>query len=273
MSKVSSVGASGISRSSGVGQSVSGGASPVGGVSIQERFNFPEINLPERTASNVAAADRPYRNIIIGLFLEIMQSGVDVVPTKPRDHGGYIVEASFSPAKSKGAHPIIQAPIRGVMDRLIAPRHGIMTEGTKLVVSEYVDNIVNASTDEDTLRLLIVISHEFGHYISFLRGFHDRALQTGLHLMQSQQITADAAKFTWLVFREESTAWLHAKQVLRRMQFKDWEIFNNVKNSSLSTYLSTLKLEQANLDIYYKLSLLGDDFLVNCRSDFFQKLA
>ena len=118
---------------------------------------------------------------------------------------------------------------------------------------------------------MIVLSHELGHHTSFLRGFHDPELQLGLTLMQGKQYGEQACKYTWLVFREESTAWYHARQILGRSGFKDFDQFELVKNQSLKTYLSVLKLELASLDIYYKLSLLGDDFFNNCTSELFQK--
>lgn len=269
MSKISSINSA--TRSSEISSTVgSSHTPPMGGVSFNEKFNFPDIQLKERSKTNALPEERLNYDTFVKLFVEILQSGVDIVPTLPKDHGEYIVEASFKQSTSKNKHHSIHAPLRGVRETLVAPHMLAINRNLSYTVEQYIEPIFLASTDEDILRLIVVIGHEFGHYLSFIRGNHDNDLKVGLYLLNSKQARAEVAKFTWLVFREESTAWRYAEEVLSRGKFEFWDEFNQVKFNSLQIYFKTLKLEKASLDIYFKLSLLGDDFLKSCNSELFK---
>ncbi len=233
------------------------------GIQIQENLHFPKLELEERESGGVAIEDRPNREALVDLFFDIVQTGIDIVPTLPRDHGGYVVEASFRPAKNGNVNPAILVPVRGVTESLKSLRNLSSSKTLRFIVTKYADAIIEHSNDADILRLIIVISHEFGHYISFARGFHDQPLQFGLSLMHSKQVSKEVAQYTWLVFREECIAWRNATHVLKRSEFAYWKDFEKVKNHSLSTYYVTLKLRDAPLQVYYKLSLLGEDFRKN----------
>ncbi|MCE2706602.1 MAG: hypothetical protein LW807_05940 [Proteobacteria bacterium] len=272
MSKISSINSA--TRSSGINATAASSYTPpAGGVTYKEKFNFPEIQLKERSKPNAAPEERLNFKTLLRLFTEIIQSEVDIIPTLARDHGKYIVEASFKPTTDKTKHHTIHAPLRGVNKPLIAPSILAMNNNLGYSITEYVKDIVENSTDEDILRLIVVISHEFGHYLSFARGNHDNALKIGIYLFHSKQVSPDTANFTWLVFREECTAWNYGSEVLTRGGFNLWDEFNKVKSDSLRTYFIALNLANASLEIYYKLSLLGDDFRNNCDSDFFHKVA
>ena len=265
MSKIGSINS--VSRSSGIGPTVSSGnTGQAGGITFNEKFNFPEIELPPRAKIDVEPEERLNFRVMINLFLEILQSEVDIVPQAPRDHGKYIVEASFKPSNNKKIHHKILAPLRGVSEPLIAPPQTAIYNSLSYKVEDYVTQIIDHSTDEDIIRLIIVISHEFGHYLSFIRGYHDNELRYGIYLLNSKQATAETGKFTWLVFREEVTAWRYAYDILSRYKFEFLNDFDKVKYGSLHTYYVSLKLEKASLEVYFKLSMLGDDFIKSCNA-------
>jgi hypothetical protein len=272
MSKISSIN-SAIKNSGISSTSASSYTPPAGGVTYREKFNFPEIELTERSKPDATPEERLNFKTLLRLFTEVIQSEVDIIPTLSRDHGKYIVEASFKPTTDNTKHHTIHVPLRGVSKPLIAPSILAMNNNFANIINQYVKDIVDSSTDEDILRLIIVMSHEFGHYLSFARGNHDNALKIGMYLFHSNQVGFDSANFTWLVFKEECIAWSYGAEILTRGGFTFWSDFNKVKSDSLKIYFSTLKLANASLEIYYKLSLLGDDFRDNCDSELFHKVA
>ncbi len=234
-------------------------------IPFHEKFHFPEIDLPERDASDLAPTERLNYEVMVNLFMEILQSGVDIIPQKPKDHGTYIVEASFRPSPKGGGNHCIFAPLRGVYEPLESPPQ-IIIYGNSLqrMVEKYVYDVINNSTDTDIIQLIVVIGHEFGHFLSFIRGYHDAPLQYGIQLMHQRQTTPGNAIYTWLVFREEVTAWRFAHDVLYRYKFQFIKEFEMVKHESLHVYYKTLHLKDANLDVYLKLAILGEDFTNSC---------
>ena len=64
------------------------------------------------------------------------------------------------------------------------------------------------------------------------------------------------------MFREESTSWYYAYYKLKEYKYVNFNAFKQVKQMSLMTYYKTLNLIDAPLDVYFKLSQLGDDFLL-----------
>jgi len=234
-------------------------------INFHERFNFPEIKLEKRSQSQIRPEERLNYAVMLGLFLEILQSGVDIVPQLAKDHGKYIVEASFVPSINKNRNHRILVPLRGVSEPLVAPPLLAMNNNLRYKVEDYVLRIIDHSTDEDIMRLVVVMSHEFGHYISFSKGFHDKQLQYGSYLAQSKQVGGKNDVYTWLVFREEVTAWRYGYDVLHRYEFEFFPAFSQVKFDSLRTYYTNLKLKDASLAVYFKLSALGDDFIEAAR--------
>ncbi|MES2615078.1 MAG: hypothetical protein V4591_06670 [Bdellovibrionota bacterium] len=246
-------------------------------ISFHESFEFPHKKLTIKEESNtaVAAEERPLYWTLVKLFLEILQSGIDIVPTQPSDAGGYAVEAFFRPPEGLGVRSAIHLPlpIRALGKKIVrAPSGGRLSPAFIKTIEEYVEKVVNNFTNEQVLRLVIVASHEFGHYQSYVRGNHDENLKKGLYLFQRKYHLGNKAdEFTWLVFREECQAWKHAEIFLRKTEFRYWEVYEEVKNGSLKTYFDSLNLTNASLDTYYKLSFLGDDFKKNSPSNLFKK--
>lgn len=269
MTKISPINS--LPRSAGIQPTISSGATPQAGpINFKEKFNFTDIKLDEREKGDIASEERLNYLVMVHLFVEILQSGVDIVPQPPRGNGRYIVEASFRSPQNKDQRPKILAPLRGVSEPLAAPAQTSLNNKSFIqMVKEYVSIIIYNSTDADIIRLLIVIAHEFGHYQSFIRGHHDKELKYGIYLLHSGQVSGGAGKFTWLVFREEVAAWKFAYDSLKRCGFRFFSEFEKVKIESLQTYFGLLNLEKAELDIYFKLSMLGDDFIKSATSKLF----
>ena len=271
MSKISGVsGSMPISRVNEVGRSAP--QQQVAPVSFDEQFKFPLIEMEDGSTGGVALEDRIYRVALIHLFTRIIEEGIDIISRPPSDHGDYIVEASFRPAKDKYSKPVMLLPLSGVgRENFMARRGGgVLDISTNEDLISYIDKILMASSDAQILRLLIVSSHEFGHFLSFVRGNHDRDFSKGLSLFHNRQVNSEGSdKFTWLVFREECSAWSFAYDVLSKGNFSGWKTFDEVKFNSLSTYYTSLNLAKASIDVYCKLNLLGDDFFKSVPKSFF----
>jgi hypothetical protein len=261
ISRISSVSTSRIESPTSTGRHAPG----IGGATINERLNFPEIDLPEREVDTTIPEERLNYEALVGLFSDIINNGVSIIPTLPKDHGGFIAEASFKPPLSKNQRCSIQVPLRGVSQSLIAPSNLLSSKAIRKMVCAYTEPLLVSSTDADILRLIIVLSHEFGHYLSYARGFHDQDLRQGISIFASKACTPESAKYTWLVYREECNAWRYGKEVLTKYGFDYFDIFEKVKHESLVIYFKELKLAKASIDVYCKLSMLGDDFIKHNR--------
>jgi len=237
---------------------------------IKENFNFKEIILEENNCSNIPTLERKNRNILLKLFTEILQADMEIIPTRIQDYGSYVVEASFVQAKTKESKHQIKIPLRGTHNNLLPPYKLIFSKSYKNSVEEYINQILHSSNDADITRLIIVTAHEFGHYISLHRNNHDNELRLGLYLSQSTKEASGNYEYTWKVFQEECSAWYYAKQKLKGYLFIELNVFDQVKQQSLATYCKTLKLQNASLQIYFKLSQLGEDFRNAINSEYFK---
>jgi hypothetical protein len=244
-------------------------------ITFLETFEFPHKKLTikeeQQHAENVQETE--FYQILCKLFLEILQSRIDIVPTQPADAGSYAVEAFFRPAPNVGARSTIHLPlpIRALGKKVLKAPSGehLSGEFTEFVRG-YVEKIISNFALEQVLRLIIVASHEYGHYQSFVRGNHDENLKRGLYIFQKKyQHLANVDEFTWLVFREECQAWNYAEIFLKKTTFSYWDMYEEVKNHSLKTYFENLNLNSASLETFYKLSFLGDDFKNNSLSQLF----
>lgn len=278
---------SGISRITGVGGSTP--TSPIQSnpntssnlanfpITFRETFVFPQKKLTIKEEYNAAVVpqESPFYKILLKLFLEILECRIDIIPTQPADAGGYVTEAFFRPQEGLGGRCTMHLPlpIKAIGKKPIrSPSGDKLTPVFIKTIEELVAKTVQNFTSEQLLRLIIVASHEFGHYQSFVRGNHDLNLKKGLYLYQRKYLNATKAdEFTWLVFREECLAWQYAEAFLKKTDFSLWAAYEEVKNSSLKTYFDTLNLTNASLDTYYKMSFLGEAFKKNSSSQFFTK--
>ena len=247
-------------------------------ISFHEQFQFPKkkLEIKEQANAQVAPQEHPYFAILYKLFMEMLECRLDIVPTQPTDAGGYAVEAFFRPpegvAKKGAIH--LPLPIKALGKKVVrAPTsNGALPQDFIQFVQGYVETIMMNFSNQQIMRLIVVAAHEYGHFQSYSRGNHDENLRKGLYIYQRKYLSnPNADDFTWLVFREECVAWSHAETFLKKTSFEEWKAFEDVKNHSLKTYFDTLKLTDASLNTFYKLSFLGDDFKKNSPSQLFNK--
>jgi hypothetical protein len=193
------------------------------------------------------------------------------VPTPPKQRGGVIMEAAFAPPAAGQTLAQIKLPLPHIKESLIAQSFLLNAADLKAVVASYVAKFINYLSDAELLRLIVVAGHEYGHLKSFRHGNHTKALELGLAYLQ-QQVSSAAIidNYTWLVFKEEYQAWYNASSLLQRLPFNGWDLFTQVKNHSLRTYIHELKLETAKVSTFHRLARFGDDFVKNCTRQFFK---
>jgi len=249
MSKVNSIrSGNGIGhvQSTNLGQTGFNASRPI---SFREKFYFPfseEIKLNQQNHSQIVnLCDRPNYNVLTGLFTKAINDKIIIIATNPRNYGDYVVEASFMPAGNKQQFAELHLPLRGVENKvqLISLRD----------LQGWIDAIFNASTDEEISRLIVVTAHEYGHFLSWQRGNHDRELSNGLYLMNHKMVNSGFDNL-FAVFREECIAWRMGKDKLQQVGFDEFSLYRKVQRHSLDSYFKILNLKQAPNEVYYKLS-------------------
>lgn len=246
----------------------------VGGASYHERFILPDdekiLDMGEEELQT-ATEERKHRDILIKLFKTVITDGIIIVPTPPRRSGDAIIEASLIQDPNGKKKPIMKIPLKGVENKSLSVKQTAI-EGISLerLVTLYIEKILLKTSDSQIIKLLIVMAHEYGHFLSYLIGNHNRDLKVALNLFKMKQLgSREVNRYLWLIFREESSAWTFAQKTLSKYKFNNWKEFTAIKNNSLSSYSKLLKLEYANIDTVYKLSFLGEDFHSNFPSELF----
>lgn len=231
---------------------------------FHEVFNFKQLDNRSNIRLDIAPEDRVNRQVLIKLFTKILRHSIDIIPKAPRDHKDYVVEASF--VASRDTKPAkLYLPIQNIISPLLSSSVNIHGNNETSEVSIYVDDILRFHSDTTVSRLIIIASHELGHYMSFIHGNHDNDLKIGAYLMHHKMLSSQF-DYLYRVFCEECIAWRFARDIIIRYGFNDMDLFSSVKNNSLKTYFKSLNLLKAPLEVFYKLSLLGEDFYDNCPS-------
>ena len=254
-----------INRSSGI--SHIGGATIASSSQINRHYEFKEqfnFNLLELNKQYSTVNDDLLilKKIIKCLFYEILASGANILVRPGLSNGESVIEASFKPAIGYNQPAQFFLPLRGMKNNLLASEYNFHINSERLAndVALAVEQIFNATNCQTILKLVLLIAHEYGHFISSLRNFHDNELKVGLGILHSQRPSFETNKYCYAVFREEVTAWRFAEVKLKKLYFKDWQAFNCLKMASLKEYYRILNLAKiGSIDTFAKISMLGID--------------
>jgi len=264
--KISSFGGSWVHRSGATSTIRDAVFHHKGNVSIHEDFNFPwqEIDNDHQKRTGNNSCSELNQNVLAKLFIEILTLGAVIVPTKRKKRGGVVMEASFIPP-NRDDEPKICLPLPLDDERLYYRSLAVNKVEQLEIVNRYIASFIDCLSEVQLIRLIVVTAHEYGHLKSYRQANHTKALELGIKYLH-QQVTSAAIvdNYTWLVFKEEYQAWHYATNLLMRCKFSEWDLFLQVKNDSLRTYIRELKLEQAKISTFYRLSSFGDDFVKNC---------
>ncbi len=222
-------------------------------ISFHENFHFPdyeEIELPRNKSNNIITEDIPYRKVCRKLFVNILRNGIAIVASNPRKYKDYIVEASLVIPKEKGQRPFMKLPLPGIssVDKLDRVDF----------VEKWLDTIFISSGNCDLLRIIVVTAHEYGHFLSYQHGNHDKDLEIGIEMLNQRRVNSDFS-YLWAVLREECLAWRFGLHELEYYGFNDFQLFKKVRKESLKTYFDVLNISNAPTDIYYKLFYYAEE--------------
>lgn len=235
----------------------------VGGASFDERFQFPpqleqEIALKYGTST---AVQESLRVMFRKLIYTILKYKIIIKPSPMKQRGGSIIEARLRQDITGKKRPVIEAPIPGTTEELDIMQTELKKMSVKDLIDEFLDKVIPFLNDASILRLIVVLAHEFGHYLSFLMGYHTKQLHEALRIFASGRVNAYYVdQFLYLVFNEEISAWNLAEKTLRNnCAFTYMDVFIAVKEQSLKSYIQALSLGSADkLATYYR---LGENYV------------
>ncbi|MDD3266742.1 MAG: hypothetical protein PHC75_06150 [Burkholderiales bacterium] len=224
---------------------------------MNDTLSFKNIKFEEYSSKGVATCSE-LKDVLYRMFLDILNSGIAIVAVYRRDYGSYVMEASFKAMDNTQKMHQINLPLRGVTvgDSFSASGSGytLASNKTKKTVDELTDRIINASSENDVRRLIIVTAHEYGHFLSWQIGNHNQELKNGLQLIQ-QKMARSNFNFAEAVYREEMLAWNLGLNKLLTYGFEFIAAYEKLKKDSLDTYYKELQLKDAPIDIHSKMSL------------------
>lgn len=224
---------------------------------FSDPYDFSELEQSEAQLIIDEEEISRWKTILINLIKSTLSSGCDVVSraTLLNNINKTIIEATFVPSLNQNPSRIY-LPLGLKSFILEAKKHQVNPLNEQLDI--IIENIAETS-NYLILKLIVLLSHELGHYCSFINGLHDQDLKQGLSLVHSANQETIFEKYTYRVFLEEVTAWQFAQQKLSYLNFNDWKFFNEIKYNSLKAYYRLLKLNKVSVGVYCKLSLLNLD--------------
>lgn len=251
-----------VSSSSSISQ-ISAGSTAVGfnNYKVTEKLDFSELPLlNEESDSNKDTL--LLQRIIYALLHDIVLDGCRIVSRGALAKGQQKIEASFKPPANKNQSVTIYIPLPGVREHINPIDHTILPQRARVLaeLSSIVEFLSNNMNNNSLVKLIILISHEYGHFISYRSGNHNYDLRYGLSLLHSNEaFTAKTDHYAYQVFSEELTAWEFAADKLAANNFNWWPSFEQVKINSLKFYYQRLNLKASSIDTYCKLSMRGVD--------------
>lgn len=216
------------------------------------------------TSAQEYIATRKHRDTLIRLFALSLDFGIDIIPLPAytpllsNDPNQKVtIEASFSPPppQSIDRNPCISLQLSrdNGPSELRATAHGV-DPFLQSKVEEFVDHLLSYFNDIQIRRLIVVTTHELGHYMSYREGNHNNPnLRVASQLFNKkllEQMSSEHKKLIWL---EECLAWAYSMKILAQIGFEGTDEFDHVKVESLKAYFSVLKLKELNLDTYLQL--------------------
>lgn len=243
---------------------------------FKDHIDFSEIDLEDKSGATGLDTEVAL-DVLFKLFWAILVDGADIISKAPRVNKDVVIEAMFTPPQHSKDVPKIFVPIYNMNITLVGLKQHLQFFYNDLEkrLKAFCSEVGNRISYNDLIKLLILAAHEYGHYLSFQKGLHDRALKNGLYLMgglehfgntedrnqhalEKERYQANE-KYIYQVFSEEATAWRFAEDRLLRYGFIWWDIFKKVKNNSLKKYYQVLKLKLASIRVSCEMSMLDVD--------------
>lgn len=245
----------------------------VGGFVSINKLPYDDITYIKNeieTSAQDYVGTRKHRETLIRLFALSLDFGIDIIPLpayipilSDDPNQKVTIEASFNPpsAQSIDRNPSISLQLsrdNGPCE-LRAAKNGV-DAFLQSRVEEFVDHLLSYFNDAQIIRLIVVTTHELGHYMSYKDGNHSNPnLRIASQLFNKKQLDQMSSEHKKLIWLEECLAWAYSMKILSQLGFKGTDEFGCVKVESLKAYFSVLKLKELNLDTYLQL-LNQDDY-------------
>ncbi len=229
---------------------------------FQEKHDFSELPFTKDVVDDTLETET-LKQILYILLRDIVLDGCSIISRGALTKGNQRVEASFKPPITIKQLPLMYLPLPGISDPIKPIDHTILSQRDRVLkeISTATEILTKNLNNANLIKLIVLISHEYGHFISYNNGNHDKELKVGLSLLHTESTFINSAdRYAYQIFNEEVTAWRLAENKLNRIKnFTWWDIFKQIKHNSLKFYYQRLNLEQSSIDVYCKLSMLGVD--------------
>lgn len=96
-------------------------------------------------------------------------------------------------------------------------------------------NRIHVSVIKNKYYSNIILAHEFGHYLAFLNK-NEKSISYLENLYNKILFVKLSSKQKLIILKEERIAWRNARKILKKLGFKNWQVFNKFKKSCLSEY-------------------------------------
>lgn len=225
---------------------------------FKDGFNFSEIDvLQDGRDSDVVSEELAL--LLFNIFRDALLDRIIIEIRLPLTNQQSIIEAMFKPP-SGNRRARIYVPLRGFYSQI---------DGfDKSYLMEVIKKVSMLSSNKEIIKLIILTSHEYGHFKSYQRGLHDLKLKKGLYVLHSGSKAKNSGEYAYFVFSEEAIAWRLAKDILTKYNFTDWVLFQKIKISSMREYYRVLGFDSCNVSIstLCKISMMEDYELFNTKS-------
>lgn len=234
--------------------------------SINKHYNFHDaLKFTELGYDALPISEDEDNSLLVQILACLMQDVVldgCAIATQGRlGNNEIIIEASFIPPRNKKP-PIIYIPLPLITQQLGPINHLLKSQRENVLqqIKELTSHLALNMRGLDLIKLIILLAHEYGHFISFQRGCHDSSLKLGLNLMATNvKFSGKADYYAYAIFSEELAAWRTAEIKLKSYGFTAFEYLEKVKYQSLQAYYYKLNLNESRIETYTKLSMLNVD--------------
>lgn len=234
--------------------------------SFKEVFDFREIdnfdNKEEDVFTGVYGTEYLLATLA-RLIEEVVVHGCQVMISKAFAINDYVVEAYFISSYKKTQSPRIVLPLP--LNEVLIP----VMDTTKIYPPNFLKNLIDNQiiqpldgrvTQSALLKQIFLLSHEFGHYLSFLRSSHTQELlQATQHLYKNDEPLMDS-RYVSAILCEEVAAWRLAEEIIEKYFNQGVpRLFFQIRDIGLASYSKKLNFAKADVAVFTKLSLLGVD--------------
>lgn len=238
---------------------------PINDYRFKEIFDFREIDNFDNKEDILAGVygTEYLLTVLARLLEEVVTHGCQVMISKALAINDYIIEAYFVSSYKKTQSPriVLPLPLNEVLIPVMDPAKIYPQNFLKNLIDNQIIQLLNGRiTTSALLKQIVLLSHEFGHYLSFLRSSHTQELLQATQYLYQNNATPMDSRYISAILCEEVAAWRLAEEKVEKY-FEQGipRLFFQVRDIGLASYSKKLSLAKADVAVFTKLSLLGVD--------------